>query len=116
VETFGKNFKADPKGVCCEFVPSLVFFSLLMLGIYVLGSLISERGSEGGKMRALLSMPYGTCITVAIFLIFILMLIFGIFFYSWIREFWMDFKFKVKPVRRKKHNLSRLKKMFSRIR
>ncbi len=82
----------------------------------MLGSLIYERESEGGKMRALLSMPYGTCITVAIFLIFILMLIFGIFFYSWIREFWMDFKFKVKPVRRKKNNLNRLEKIFSRIR
>jgi hypothetical protein len=87
-----------------------------MLGIYVLGSLISEGESEGGKIRALLSMPYGTCITVAIFLIFIMMLIFGIFLYSWVREFWMDFKFKVRPVRRKKSNPNGLKKMLSRIR
>ena len=87
-----------------------------MLGIYVLGSLISEGESEGGKIRNLLSMPYGTCITVGIFLIFILILIFGIFLYSWIREFWMDFKFKVRPVKRKINNPNRLKKMFSRIR
>jgi hypothetical protein len=84
-ETFSKNFRADPKGLCCELVPTLVFFSLLVLGIYVLGSLIFERESEGGQIRALLSMPYGTCITIAIFLIFILLLVFGIFFYSWIR-------------------------------
>lgn len=78
--------------------------------------MIAERESEGGKIRALLSMPYGTCITIIVFLLFILVLIFGIFLYTWVMEFWVDFKFKIRVIKGEKSHANRLKNMFINIR
>ena len=66
-------------------------------------------------MRATLGMPYGTCVTIFIFLEFILSLVLGIFFYSWMRQYLMDFKFKIKVIKGEKPQANRLKKMFKNI-
>lgn len=60
-------------------------------------------------------MPYGTCVTIFIFLEFILSLVLGIFFYSWMRQYLMDFKFKIKVIKGEKAQANGLKKMFNNI-
>lgn len=67
-------------------------------------------------MRVFLGMPYGTCITIFIFLDFILSLVFGIFFYSWMREFLVDFRYKIRVIKGGKEQTNGLKKVLKNIR
>jgi hypothetical protein len=43
-------------------------------------------------------MPYGTTITIIVFLLLIALLVFGILLYTWMMDYAVDFEYKIKVV------------------